>query len=87
MSVISFFYGILIRMYYNEGTHSVPHLHVQKGDEEASVAFDGTVLGGSLSRPTAARVREWAALHQDELTANWNHARNGERLQKINPLP
>lgn len=87
MSVISFFYGILIRMYYDEGSHSLPHFHVQHGDEEASVAFDGTILGGSLSRQTARRVREWSALHKDELTTNWTRARSGEALRKIDPLP
>jgi hypothetical protein len=87
MSVISFFYGILIRMYYDEGAHSLPHFHVQHGDEESSVAFDGTILGGSLARQTARRVREWTALHEDELTANWTRARSGEALQKIDPLP
>jgi hypothetical protein len=87
MSVISAFYGILIRMYYDEGVHSLPHFHVQHGDERASVAFDGTVLGGSLSRRTASRVRTWAELHQDELAANWARARAGEALQKVDPLP
>jgi Domain of unknown function (DUF4160) len=87
MSVISFFYGILIRMYYDEGVHSLPHFHVQRGDEEASVGLDGTILAGSLSRQTAGSVREWARLHQDELAANWRRARGGEALQKIDPLP
>jgi hypothetical protein len=87
VSVISFFYGILIRMYSNEGAHSLPHFHVQHGDEEASVGFDGTILGGTLSQRTARRVREWAALHQDELTANWARARRGEALEKVDPLP
>lgn len=87
MSLISSFYGILIRMYYNEGAHSLPHFHVQHGEQEASVAFDGTILGGSLSRQTARTVRLWAALHHDELTANWTRARSGEAFQKIDPLP
>ena len=87
MSLISSFYGILIRMYYNEGAHSLPHFHVQHGDQDASVAFDGTILGGSLSRQAAHRVREWASLHQDELAANWTRARSGQAFQNIDPLP
>lgn len=87
MSQISSFHGILIRMYYNEGDHSLPHFHVQHGDQQASVAFDGTILGGSLSRQIARRVREWASLHQDELAANWTRARSGEAFLKIDPLP
>ena len=61
MSLISSFYGMLIRMYYNEGVHALPHFHVEHGDQQASVAFDGTILGGTLSRQTARRVREWTA--------------------------
>ena len=87
MSRISSFYGILIRMYYNEGIHALPHVHVQCGAEEASVAFDGTILGGSLSRQTARAVRDWASLHEDELMANWLRARAGEALEKVDPLP
>jgi Domain of unknown function (DUF4160) len=86
MSTISIFFGILIRMYANEGIHALPHFHVQHGDEEASVSFDGTILGGRLSRRTARLVREWAALHQDELTANWNRGREGEAFHRIAPL-
>jgi hypothetical protein len=37
----------------------------------ASIAFDGTALGGRLPRRALWYVREWAALHQDELIANW----------------
>ena len=32
-------------------------------------------------------VVEWAALHQDELAANWERARREEPLQPIEPLP
>jgi hypothetical protein len=34
-----------------------------------------------------ALVREWAALHQEELLANWRRARREEPLQPIEPLP
>jgi hypothetical protein len=87
MSVISLFYGIFIRMYANEGHHMVPHFHVRKGDENASVAFDGTILAGRLSRTTHRQVQQWAALHQDELNANWDRARAGQALVKVDPLP
>jgi hypothetical protein len=87
MSTISVFFGIVIRMYYNEGVHQLPHFHVRIGSEKASVAFDGTILSGSLSSRTASRVREWAALHEDELSANWSRARDGKAFEAIDPLP
>ena len=87
MSIISTFYGIVIHMYYNEGIHVLPHFHVRVAGEKASIAFDGTILSGSLSGAAARRVREWAALHEDELIANWERARSGDPFQKIDPLP
>jgi hypothetical protein len=86
MSIISVFYGIFIRMYYNEGVHHLPHFHVRTGSERASVTFDGTILSGSLSARTAKLVREWAALHEEELVANWARGRAGEAFEKIDPL-
>lgn len=32
-------------------------------------------------------VAEWAALHQDELLAEWQKAKDLEPLEKIDPLP
>jgi hypothetical protein len=32
MPRISFFYGIVIRMYWNERDHPVPHFHAEYGD-------------------------------------------------------
>jgi hypothetical protein len=32
-------------------------------------------------------VVEWAALHHDELVANWERAQREESLQPIEPLP
>ena len=50
------------------------------------VAFDGTILGGHLSARALRFVRDWAALHQEELAANWERARDLEPLERIAPL-
>jgi hypothetical protein len=52
----------------------------------ASIGVDGTLLAGRLSRRDLALVRQWAALHREELQANWDRARRQEPLQKIEPL-
>lgn len=39
MPRISFFYGISIWMYWNEGVHARPHLHARYGGEAASIDF------------------------------------------------
>jgi Domain of unknown function (DUF4160) len=39
---ISFFYGIGIWMYWNEGVHARPHFHARYGGHAASIALDGS---------------------------------------------
>jgi hypothetical protein len=84
---ISFFYGIEITMYWDEGHHPLPHYHAEYGSHMASVGIDGTVLGGSLPPRSLRFVREWAQLHREELLANWTRARSHQPLEPIDPLP
>lgn len=86
MPQISYFYGILITMYWNEGYHATPHVLVEYAGDKASVDFEGTVLGGSIPPRCLRLVREWAALYEDELKANWERARRLEPLELIPPL-
>jgi hypothetical protein len=85
MPVISTFFGIVIRMYYRE--HGIPHFHAEHQGQQATFAFDGEPLAGSIQSRTALRlIREWALAHADELEANWSHARAGVSLERIAPL-
>jgi len=83
---ISFFYGIAIWMYWNEGAHARPHFHARYAGEVASVDLHGELIAGSLPNRARALVAEWARLHHDELRANWERARREEPLQPIEPL-
>ena len=85
MPIISFFFGIVIRMFYNE--HGVPPFHVEHQGQLATFTFDGQPLAGSILSRTALRlVQEWSILHREELEANWARARAGEPLERIEPL-
>jgi hypothetical protein len=86
-AAISAFYGITIWMYWNEGVHARPHFHARYAGQAASVDFSGELIAGSLPPRARALVAEWAALHEDELLANWERARNDAPLQPIDPLP
>jgi hypothetical protein len=86
MPRISSFFGIVISMYWNEGGHQVPHFHAEYGEEHASVAFDGTILEGTLPARSSRFVREWALLHQAELARNRHLARARQPLDRIDPL-
>lgn len=85
MPEISRFFGIIIRMYFDD--HYPPHLHAIYGEHEAQVAVNPiTVLRGELPRRAESMVIEWAALHQGELVENWRRLRNDQPAQKIEPL-
>lgn len=84
MPTISMFYGILIRMYYED--HNPPHLHAIYNDTEAVYDLDGNVLDGKLPAKQKRLVEAWIAIHEDELKADWKLAKSGEQLFRIEPL-
>jgi hypothetical protein len=85
MPEISRFFGIIIRMYFNE--HVPPHFHAQYGDHQVEINIETLeILKGKLPNRVLGLVLEWAALHRDELRTDWERARNGETLEPIQPL-
>lgn len=73
MPVISYFFGIYVRMYFDD--HAPPHFHVEYQGAEAFVAIEtGEVISGRLPRKAARLVQDWCLEHQDELNANWQRA-------------
>jgi Domain of unknown function (DUF4160) len=85
MPCVSQFFGILIYLYYNE--HAPPHFHAEYGGDEALYEIETLrVYAGSLPRRVHNLVLEWADLHRQELSDEWNKARAGEPLGKIEPL-
>ena len=84
MPTISMFYGILIRMYYDD--HTPPHLHAIYGEEKASYDFNGELINGKLSNKQHKLVVAWIEIHKEELQANWKLAQDGEQFFKIEPL-
>jgi hypothetical protein len=85
MPIISIFFGIIIRMYYDE--HNPPHIHVEYQGNKALLDFQGNILKGDLKSRTALRlVRDWVDLHHDEINEDWILAQKGERIKEIPPL-
>lgn len=85
MPEISRFFGIVIKMFYND--HAPPHFHAEYGEEEALFNIHTLeILEGHLSKRAKMLVVEWALEHRDELIGNWNKARKPEELNKIEPL-
>jgi hypothetical protein len=79
------FFGIIIRMFFNE--HDPPHFHAEYQGRKAVFDFAGNVVKGSLNSRTATRlVREWVDLRFNELEEDWELARTGKEIKKIAPL-
>ncbi len=85
MPEISRFFGIVIRMFYDD--HSPPHFHARYGQHQAVIGVPGlAVLKGSLPPRALGLVMEWAAQHRVELGENWVLARDKAPLKAIPPL-
>ena len=84
MPVLSMFYGVIISMFYKD--HNLPHIHIQYAEYNAIVDFNGNILEGELPVKQRKLIEAWIVLHQDELYANWQLAKDKQNLFKIDPL-
>lgn len=85
MPRISFFYGIIIKMYF--GDHNPPHFHAEYAEFSAKIGIkDFALQEGFLPSKAMALVVEWAIIHQNELFQNWNLMIEKQSLNSIEPL-
>jgi hypothetical protein len=85
MPEISRFFGVVIKMFYND--HLPAHFHTEYGEHEALIEIDTlAVYRGELPRRALALVLEWAALHRAELKHDWELTRDGRSPERIAPL-
>ena len=86
MPELSRFYGIVIKMYFDD--HDPSHFHAEYGEDEAVISIETlAVIAGRLRPRALGLVAEWAALHQGDLRKAWQKAKNLEATEKIAPLP
>jgi len=85
MPTISMFFGILIRMFFNE--HAPPHFHAEYGEYKAVINIQTLeVMEGKMSRRALELVLDWAELHQAELMEDWELCRKHVEPRPIEPL-
>ena len=73
MPVIARFYGVVLKMYFSQSEHGVPHFHAIYGEYNA--VFDIQTLEmieGDLPVRAQRLVREWGEQYQQELLRMWN---------------
>ena len=85
MPTISAFYGILIRMYFDD--HAPAHFHAVYGEFEAVIDIRAlSIIRGSLPRRALQLALDWAELHQAELAADWELCAAKQAPKLIEPL-
>lgn len=83
MPIIAQFYGIIIRMYFQQAEHNPPHIHVIYAENVA--IFDirtCKIIEGNLPEKALSMVGEWTNLHRAELLRIWDT----QEFIKIKPL-
>lgn len=84
MPVVSMFYGIIIKMEYND--HLPPHIHAKYSGKEAMFLLNGELHKGEFPAKQSALVKSWCLLHQEELEANYELTKEKKEVYKIEPL-
>lgn len=85
MPIISRFFGIVIRMFFNE--HAPPHFHAEYADHRAVIDIRTLeVIDGKPPRRALELVQDWAELHRDELMADWDLCQQHRQPAQIAPL-
>ena len=84
MPEISRFYGIIIRMFYNE--HNPPHFHAEYGEYRIVLNLNDEVVNGFMPKRALKLIFEWTELHKDELLKNWEKCQTEDTPNKIEPL-
>lgn len=83
MPTLARFYGIVIRMYFQQSEHNPPHIHAIYGEDTA--AFDirtKKILDGQFPKRAAELVEEWIDINRNELLTMWET----QEFKKLDPL-
>ena len=87
MPIISHFYGIVIRMYFNDNEqHNTPHFHAKYAGREAAFDFDGKLLAGKIPPKQKQYIAVWADIHRKELEVLWEMMQTEDEYFKIKGL-
>jgi hypothetical protein len=84
MPEICRFYGIIVKMYFNE--HNPPYFYAEYGEYKVIIDLENDVINGFMPKRALKLLIEWMDLHYDELLENWDKCRNEKSPNKIDPL-
>jgi len=84
MPEISRFYGIIIKMFFNE--HNPPHFHAEYQGFKVSISIESGIVEGKMPKRALSLIFEWLEIHKDELINNWKLIEETGDYNKIEPL-
>lgn len=83
MPILSNFYGIIIKMYFQQSEHNPPHIHAMYGEYIGVVDIQtGEMLEGDLPKRALSLVQDWLQIHKNEVLEIWNT----QNFKKLPPL-
>ena len=72
MPILSQFYGISLKMYFQQVEHNPPHIHAIYGEFAGAIDIEtGKMLEGDLPTKALNLIQEWIKLHKNELLDIW----------------
>ena len=72
MPVLSRFYGIIIRMYFQQSEHNPPHIHAQYGDSVGLFSLEnGEMFEGDLDKKMRSFVTNFIVYYKEQLLEMW----------------
>jgi hypothetical protein len=70
MPEVSRFYGIIIKMFFND--HLPSHFHAEYGNYKAMIGIEsGEIIEGEMPKKQLKLIQAWAILHENELLQNF----------------
>lgn len=83
MPILSRFYGISIKMYFQQSEHNPPHIHAIYGEYIGVIEVQtGKIIEGDLPSRALKLVQEWLKTHRNEILNIWNT----QQFRSIPPL-
>lgn len=72
MPVIARFYGVVIKMYFSQSEHGVPHFHAMYAEYNGVFNIQTLeMIEGDLPLRAQRLAKEWGAQYQQELLRMW----------------
>jgi len=83
MPILSNFYGITIKMFFQQSEHNPPHIHAIYGEYIGAINIQtGNLIEGDLPTRALKLIQEWLQINRNEILEIWNT----QQFKKIPPL-